>query len=999
LAADSEEFFETRVRPLLVDNCYSCHTQSKLGDLRVDSREALLEGGKNGAAIMPGDPGKSLLIHAVMQTGELKMPMGGKLKENEIADLKLWIAAGAIWPKSTPTIASPKENEFQVTDRQRDFWSLRPFAKAAPPEVKDKRTVNYIDRFLLARLKEEGLDMAAPADKRTLIRRAKLDLLGLPPTPEEVDAFVNDKSADAYEKLIDGYLKSPHYGERWGRYWLDVAHFGEDDTRGLAKNRKGHEDYPKAYLYRDWVIKAFNDDMPFDQFVKAQLAADLLKKEKFEKSPSGVYDEDQMWGRLQLAKWDGLEKEERRPLLPYGHIVDESLDDGMLPALGFLGQGPWYYDLGDAKQMRADERHDRVDVVTRGFLGLTVGCARCHDHKYDPISANDYYALAGVFYNSPYHEYPLVDQSVVNAWRAKNESVEAQNKRIKEFMEAESEQLSRILAYQVKDYMMGAWKVSGEPQMKVDQAAAEGKLDVETLERWIAFLAKPPRHYPYLREWQQMIQYKGGDEFTAECLADRFQEKLLAVMIEAEEIEKRNEKIITKAWPLDDKPPIPMPNEFNTSFEKYHIVLESMDRSRINLYTDAFKYDLDAPKEADFTSKTPGVMKFKDWGVERRMSPLAEKHLEKLRADLKKLEDWRGEQYPFVMGVRDSDIITELPLHKRGSPTNLGEPVARRFLTVLCDSTDGPMPFTKGSGRLELAEAIAKHPLAARVLVNRVWKWHFGAGIVNTPSNFGQVGERPSHPELLEFLAQRFADGGMSIKQLHRDIMLSAAYRLSSDYNEAAYKKDPNNRLHWRFSRRRLDAETIRDSLLFVSGLLKDKVGGPSGDLDDPKFNRRTVYGTVSRFLLADYLRTFDFPNPSLTAEQRFSTSVPQQPLFFMNSEFVYLQAAALAERVAKPAGDTPAKPAGDTPEKNGKPAKDDKTAKVPEPTPRERITKAYRLLYGRAPTAEELAAGLDFLSDDRNKKRQDDFKDIPVTAWNQYARVLLSSNEFIYLN
>ncbi|MEX2301954.1 MAG: DUF1553 domain-containing protein [Bryobacterales bacterium] len=206
---------------------------------------------------------------------------------------------------------------------------------------------------------------------------------------------------------------------------------------------------------------------------------------------------------------------------------------------------------------------------------------------------------------------------------------------------------------------------------------------------------------------------------------------------------------------------------------------------------------------------------------------------------------------------------------------------------MLCDSTGGPAPFTKGSGRIELAEAIAKNPLAARVLVNRVWKWHFGAGIVNTPSNFGQVGERPSHPELLEFLAQRFADGGMSIKQLHRDIMLSAAYRLSSDYNEAAYKKDPNNRLHWRFSRRRLDAEAIRDSLLFVSGLLKEKIGGPSGDLDDPKFNRRTVYGTVSRFLLADYLRTFDFPNASLTAEQRFTTSVPQQPLFFMNSEFV----------------------------------------------------------------------------------------------------------------
>ncbi len=990
------DFFETNVRPVLADSCYSCHTQTKLGGLRVDSRQALLEGGKRGPAIVPGKPDESLLIKAVRQASEdLKMPMGGKLSDAQIASLEKWVEMGAPWPEQ-PGMPAPKTGEFHITPEQRDWWAFRDFQPTTPPEIKDKRIYNYIDNYVFAKLREEGLEANPEADRRTLIRRITLDLTGLPPTPEEVEAFVNDKSKDAYEKVVDRLLGSKQYGERWGRHWLDVVRFGEDDLHGIAKNRKGFEPYPKAYIYRDWVIKAFNDDMPYDTFVKAQLAADVMGKTEWEKKPRGKYDEDNMWGRLQVTKWDGLTDEERRKIIPSGHIVDESLDKKLLPGLGFQGAGPWYYDLGDAWVMRADERNDRVDVVTRGFLGLTVACARCHNHKYDPLSSKDYYSLAGVFFNSPYHEYPLVDQAVVDHWRAKNKLVERQDKRISDFLKTEGELLSKRLAYQAKDYMVAAWKVTGEPKMDVVAAAYESKLDVEVLQRWIEFLAKPPKNYPYLAEWQALIKH-GGDLEAAECTAEEFQRTLLRVMAEYEENEERNEKIEVKAWPLDDKPPIPMPNEFKTDFEKYFIEKETMERVRVNLYVDVFKFDLDAKKGADgFVGRKPALLNFKDWGLESRLTADAQRYLEQLRADKKRLEKERGEQYPFVMGVRESDVITELPLHKRGNPRDLGDPVERRFIEVLSPES-GPKPFVEGSGRLELAEAIVKHPLTARVIVNRIWKWHFGTGIVDTPSNFGRVGDKPSHPDLLEYMAQRFVDNGMSIKQLQRDIVLSDTYRRSSAMNEAASSKDPEDRLYWRFKRQRLDSEQMRDSLLFVSGLLDTKkIGGKSGDIDDPSFKRRTVYGQVSRFQLADYFKTFDFPNPSLSASKRFTTSVPLQRLFFMNSKEVYEAAAKFAERTAEVETQKPdAKKAKDKKES----AETEEVAAAPKPTNEQRIRKAYELLYGRPPTPDETAAGIGFLTDEKNGKSPDDYSETPVTAWNLYARALLSSNEFLFMN
>jgi cytochrome c553 len=378
-AAQSAEFFEARVRPILAANCSECHAETAKGDLRMDSREALLTGGESGPAIVPGDPDKSLLIQAVKQSDPSapRMPKDkSKLKPDDIEVLVEWVRAGAVWPASSTSTPAPTAaaKVMEVTPAHREFWSVRPLAKPVVPSVKGASWPQTdIDRFILSRLEKDGLRPVARADKLALIRRVTLDLTGVPPTPEEVDAFTKDGAAGAFATLVDRLLASPRYGETWGRVWLDVARYGEDDYRSLDPMGRGYNPYPNAYLYRDWVIKAFNDEMPYGDFVRAQLAADLL---------------------------------------------DPSQRVRNVPALGFLGLGPWYYDNGAVEITRADERHDRVDAVSRGFLGLTVGCARCHDHKYDPIPTSDYYGLAGVFLNTEYHEYPRAPKAIVEEFKA-----------------------------------------------------------------------------------------------------------------------------------------------------------------------------------------------------------------------------------------------------------------------------------------------------------------------------------------------------------------------------------------------------------------------------------------------------------------------------------------------------------------------------------------------------------------------------------------------------
>ena len=907
--ADSPEFFETKIRPILANSCYGCHTNSALGGLRLDSREAMLKGGKRGVSVVPGDAENSLLIKAVKQVNpDLKMPAGAaKLKDEQIADLEAWIKAGAKWPVSPTTSVSgtdPKSGKYVIAPERRAFWSFQPLASPAVPAVQDaKWSKTAIDRFVLARLEKEGLKPVGPASKHDLLRRATLDLTGLVPTPEEYAAFEKDTSADAFARVVDHLLASPHYGERWGREWLDVARYGEDDYRSLNPNPRGYRPYPNAWAYRDWVIQAFNDDLPYDQFVKAQLAGDLVDAKDRYKT---------------------------------------------LPATGFLGLGPWYYDNGSNEVTRADERHDRVDAVTRGFLGMTVACARCHDHKYDPIPQTDYYALAGVFFNTIYEEYPAAPKKVVQEFTHLQDDLDVKQKMLQEMNTNLATELSRSLVYQTANYLEGVSEVAGKTKKDIAQVVESRRLDYELLDRWIKYMAKPTDKYHNKDAWQAMMK-KGGTPDEAKKLAEKFQDEVVQVMLDRNEIDGENKVIAdkdiegTKAKKRTDKPSNFVSNkDFNPGAL---LQFKSLPDEQSNFWTEIFQRELkdaedpNAMMAAGARQGNPGVLLFRGWGLESRVGPEAEARLKVLQADADEARKKLDPFYPFIHGVKDSDKPVNIQLALRGNPETLGQEVPRHFLSIF--SPGDPIPLTEGSGRKELADLVVKQPIAMRVIVNRIWKGHFGTGIVDTPSNFGFGGERPTDPELLEYLAQDFVKNGMSIKKLQREIMLSSVYQLSTEDNKLAAEKDSGDRLYWRANRKRMDAEELRDAILEVSGNLDDSLGGPSKELT-PDFTRRTVYGKVSRYKLDSYLQLFDFPPPNISAEKRFTTTVPLQRLFLMNSDFVQIEAEQLAKRVAT------------------------------EPNNKARVKKLYNLAYGRDPNEEEIQIALDYLHTEPMKEYEE---------------------------
>ena len=943
-SGEPQEFFEMKVRPLLANRCFACHTSSPMAALRVDSRANLLQGGNSGPALVPGDPEASLLIRAVRHTDEkLQMPFGGaKLPDREISDLVTWIKMGAPWPETAELTESA---HLQFGPEERNYWAFRPLEKVALPETRDQRwSESPIDRFILARLEKAGLSPGKAAPKRVLIRRATFDLLGLPPTPEEVEDFIQDRSVRAFSRVVDRLLASPHYGERWGRYWLDVARYAEDDVRGLSQ-----ESYPNAFRYRDWVVAALNDDMPYHLFLKAQIAADLLESEDREK---------------------------------------------LLPGLGFFGLGPWYYDITVPRQARADERHDRVDALTRGFLGLTVACARCHDHKFDPISNQDYYALAGVFSSSPYKEYPLDGEEVVAEYHAQERKISDLKSRIDEFAKARSRELGEILARKSSRYLIASWEVfqrerklgkmpdartiepppdgaTGEktaeeakdvPREVVRAVALKANLDAGVLQGWVDYLEVPRKDHPYLKTFYSL---KGSEEEleSVRAAADRFQATLLSIVEEKNGLEKRNRLTLEQSKPPENASLTFLPNGFST-YDEFcpgcNVVVEALERDRFVLWSDLFDKN---HRRADGTWNHGGVLHFEEGRLDRFLGEEWRSHLESLRAELESLKNVLPERYAYLHGLGDSSRPADLKLNIRGSPFNLGADVPRRFLEVL--SPEKPELVRKGSGRREVAEAIATHPLTARVIANRVWAHHLGSGLVSTPSNFGRMGERPSHPQLLEYLASRLVSNQWSLKSLHREIMLSAVYRLSSDSNEESSAVDSDNRLWWRAQRRRLDVEALRDSLLFVSGNLDLSLGGPSLDLD-LKNTRRSLYGTVSRFKLNQLLTLFDFPAPGISSAGRNVTHVPLQKLFFLNSDLMMQQRRVLYDRV-----------------KNEAPSSDAAM-----------VQRAYALLFGRSAEKEEVRFGLDFLVDGRASK-----PDGEALPEEQYLQVLLSSNEFLFVD
>ena len=839
------EYFELNVRPLLASKCYSCHTDSKSGGLQLDSREHLMAGGKSGPAIVPGNPDGSLLIQALRQTHpRLKMPPGGKLKDEQIDAVATWIKAGAVWPAG----AAPAPPKYVISQEQRAFWSFKPVAQVTPPKVKDTKWAhNDLDRFILAKLEEKNLAPVRPADRRTLIRRAYLDLTGLPPTAEQVEAFTRDKSPDAFAKVVDSLLASPRYGERWGRYWLDIARYSDDKL-----NSTEDEPYANSFRYRDWVIDAFNSDMPYNTFVRAQIAGDQLPDK-----------------------------------------------DKYIAGLGFYALSPEMQD-------------DRVDATTRGFLGLTVACAQCHDHKFDPIPQADYYSLLGIFANTNLGQSPLAPKEQVDDYQAAKQKADDKKKDLDAFVKSQADSLAEILATRTSAYMLD---VAGD--------APDKALDDEVRGKWKKYLSSPDKDHPFLKAWFAAKTPEGR-----RTAATEFQALLIKVSAEKKLVDDKNH--ITLGL---------NPNRNDLSQAN----LVSMDRDRFFLWDNVFG--------------DRGLLHFGDGKIDRFLAGPWKEHQLQLHEELAALKKAMPPEYPYLQIIEDKKKLDVQKIWLRGDRNNPGAPAPPHFVSVL--TTGDPKRFSQGSGRLELADAIADpaNPLTARVFVNRVWQHHFGQGLVRTPSNFGAQGDRPSHPELLDYLAATFVRDGWSIKRLHRTIMLSATYQASAEPNEKNLAADPDNRLVWRFNRQRLDAETLRDDLLQVSGKLDLRPGGLAVHLGKDDF-RRTVYSFVSRRKLESDFALFDFPNPNNTSEQRNATNVPPQRLYFMNNDWVIAQAKAVAARL------------------QGDDAK--------------RIDDAYQLLFQRAPSPQEKKLGLAFLAGQGTHAEQ---------AWAEYTQVLLTSNEFQFLD
>jgi hypothetical protein len=836
LQGDPALFFEEKIRPLLAARCIGCHGDAKVSGLRLDSREGFLSGGRKGPALVPGDAERSLFLQAVGRTHEtLKMPPGEKLPSAEIEALRAWVKMGAPYPSAKLVRTTGK-----VKPADREWWSFRPLAKAS----------GSIDAFIARKLTENDLKPVALADRRTLLRRLSFDLTGLPP---------GEDSGEPYEAVVERMLNSRHFGERWGRFWLDVARYSEDDFLGLSQ-----EKYANAWRYRDWVVEAFNKDLPYDTFVKAQIAADLMGKTEY------------------------------------------------LPALGFFGLGPWQYSVSPPPQARADERHDRIDVVTRGFLGLTGACSRCHDHKFDPITTRDYYGLAGVFGSTEYREYPLAPREVVEKYEKHQAAIREKEKQIRDFLDRQREQLGEILASQTARYLRGT----------------DPDLNAAVAQRWKQYLAQPDKDQPLL---------------DGNLTPERVQSLVLEVMAEKKEIDEEKRQAVERSRPKKGGSKTRLPNGFET-YDEFcpgcDLAVRAMERDRYMLWQELFR---DPSKE-----RAGGVLYFSGKELEQLLSGEWKRHVGILREELGQLKKTAPPAYPYLHGVGDKDRTANLRIALRGDPYTLGDETPRRFLEVL--SPVEPEIWTSGSGRLQLAEAIARQPIAARVMANRVWMWIFGRGLVASASNFGKYGDRPTHPELLEYLAAKFAERGYSVKALAREIVMSETYRRASSTDPRNAAIDGANKWYWRGIRKRLDAEALRDAMLAVSGILDGRIGGPSEDLN-AACKRRTIYGKVSRFRLSEPLQLFDFPSPATTSEKRVVTHVPLQRLFFLNSEIVTRQAAALALRLEREGGT---------------------------------VDAAYRIVFGRAAREEERTLGDEFQREN---------------GWKQYAQVLLSSNEFLFVD
>ena len=800
------EFFEKSIRPLLANHCYACHSSraaTVFGDFRLDSREALLQGGRSGEAVVIGDPDASRLIQAVRYDGGVSMPPSGKLSDREIADLSEWVLQGAPWPEA-PSGSTPALSDGNGAGH----WAWQPLAEVPAPEVRDREWPRGdIDRFVLARLEARQLAPVESADRHALLRRLALDLTGLPPTPAQVERFASDSSPEALESAVDRLLASPAFGERWGRHWLDLS--GYADTWGLGRRIPARH----AWRYRDYVIDAFNHDKPYDRFVREQVAGDVLE------------------------------------------FRDDRQRREQLIATGFLAIGPWALVDQDKVQLQMDIVDNQLDTVGRAVLGLTVGCARCHDHKFDPIPQRDYYALAGIFTSSK-----TIDGRLSGVF---------------------SDVHRTALPETSEEMRQRAWE----------------------LDRW------------------QMA----------------YDEALEAEGRAREEVE------------------------------------------RLQAAVDAFK---EAEPESAARKET----------ADRLAS--AQKELASLKTESERVLYYGKPLPPTAVALADEPEPSDTSIRHGGDPHALGDPVPRGFLSVVpLDSSPKianrrliGIGFQKSSGRLELAGWLsdAGNPLPARVMANRVWHHLLGSGIVASVDNFGLLGDRPTHPDLLDYLALRLQRLDWSVKGLVREIVLSRTYGLSPAHQERAAEADPENRLLWRANRRRLEAETIRDAVLLVSGSLDRRAGGPSLplgsrgsvrlatppllvanlELGDDVRHRRTVYLPTlrkSQLTEADILNLFDFPDPNTVKGRRDVTTVPTQALYLMNSPFLIRQAKQAASALL-----------------------------AADVSDEERVREFLFEALGRPATPADVARAQEFLRDTEAGLGRED-------AWARYCHAVFASNEFLF--
>ena len=920
LTAEETEFFEAKIRPALIEHCHKCHSADKdakiKGNFQLDSKAGLLKGGSTGPGLVPGQPDRSLIIKAMRFTDpNLQMPPKDKVPDSVLADFENWVRMGAPDPRTGKNAAMLKTDE--DLKKAREHWAFKKVTAPEPPKPKahlKSWIQNEIDLFVLAKLEEKGMFPSPVADKWTLVRRAYYDLLGMPPTAKEAEEFVNDESKDAWSKLIDKLLASPHYGERWGRYWLDVARYA--DTRGGGNNnRMGDNRLLHAYTYRDWVVSAINDDMPYDKFLKYQIAADCMP----------------------------------------------NAESKHLAALGFI-------TLNRGVNNQQERIDDRIDVLTRGTMSLSVYCARCHDHKFDPVTQKDYYGLYGVFDSSADAvAKPLIQKVEETAayrdYLAKRAKVEA---------DQEAFRLQQVGSFvgeakaKTADYLMAVhYEKMGNTNYMFEGRAGQQrfenftKLQFEVAGPWKRYLNQHKKATdPVFGPWHDYSKLVEEDKVSDKDFAAKARELAAKYMTKDGEPIKGLNPIVARAF---SSPASSLRNvaeryaKLFTDAEKAWISAVTLDSKKKKDDDDPMLKKLADPAQEQLRLVFYGQgapVKF-DYAALARMNNNAIGNREQQEFGLKmdQLEATHPGAPARAMAVGDGTPRNAKILIK-GMPNNPGPEVPRQFIEVL---NPDRKPFSKGSGRAELAEEIASknNPLTARVLVNRAWMNHFGGALVRTPTDFGVRADDPTHPELLNYLAAWVMEKNWSVKALHKFIMSSATYMQSSEDRAKPLINDPANLYVWKMNRRRLDFEGFRDSLLAVSGKLDSTMGGrpvkitpeganPLGYAENPY--RRTIYGYIDRGNLSSLYRTFDFANPEATTGMRFSSTVPQQALYLMNSPFVGELARAIVHR-------------------------EDVQNKVDEET---RIEMLYQICFQRLPSALETKIGMKFLEDQSGMKNSD---------------------------